>query len=458
MALGRLPKRELRVKGAGRRPLRGRLTVLAGILLVAFSAREAVSAVSPLLGQIGTDLAFDAVTTGILGMLPTASFAVMGFLALPLLRRIQLEHLLLIAILLTALGQLGRAVGSDVLAFLVFTCIAMLGIGLVNVVAPPLLMKYFPDRIGILAALHVTLLGVSTAVAAQFAIPLGTLYGWRFSIGIWAALSAVAAMPWLTLLAVKRAVARSSTPPAKDGPPSPANAVKPWKSSIGWGTALIFAGCSSNTFAALSWLPTVLVDREMSQETAGSMLALYSILALPVALIVPMVVVRMSRPLPVAVLFVVAFAIGYGGIIFAPPASAAVWVVIAGLGQGAYSFGFTMINRRTRTQSGSGSLSAFAQGTGYALASVGPFLFGLLHTPGDGWLPSFGMLGAWLVVFTAGAIMVNKPRMLDDNSPVSKPAPEESLPIQSPTAASCRTEVGVDTGDSRFQDPKTSGP
>ncbi|MGR0162250.1 MFS transporter [Paenarthrobacter nitroguajacolicus] len=417
MALRRLPQREPRVKGAGRRPLRGRLTALAGILLVAFSAREAVSAVSPLLGQIGADLPLNAVTTGILGMLPTASFAVMGFLALPLLRRIHLEHLLLVAILLTTLGQLGRAVGPDVLAFLVSTCIAMLGIGLVNVVAPPLLMKFFPDRIGGLAALHVTLLGVSTAVAAQFAIPVGTLYGWRFSIGIWAALSVLAALPWLILLMAGRTVDHSRTSPANDQQPPPANGAKPWRSSIGWGTALVFAGCSSNTFAALTWLPAVLVDRGLSQETAGSMLALYSILALPVALMVPMVVVRMSRPLPVAVLFVVAFAVGYGGIIFAPPASAAVWVVTAGLGQGAYSFAFIMINKRTRTQSGSGSLSAFSQGTGYALASVGPFLFALLHTPGDGWLASFGMLGAWLVVLLAGAIMVNKPRMLEDQGP-----------------------------------------
>lgn len=386
-------------------------------------------------------------------MLPTAGFAVMGFFALPLLRRIPLERLLLVAILLTTLGQVGRAVGWNVLAFLVFTCIAMLGIGLVNVVAPPLLMKYFPDRIGILAALHITLLGVSTAVAAQLAIPLGTLYGWRFSIGIWAALSAVASMPWLILLAVNRI--RVSTSPAKDGPPPPANSVKPWRSSIGWGTALIFAGCSSNTFAALSWLPAVLVDRGMGQEAAGSMLALYSILALPVALITPVVVVRMPRPLPMAILFVVAFAIGYGGIIFAPPASAAVWVVIAGLGQGAYSFAFTMINKRTRTQSGSGSLSAFAQGTGYALASAGPFLFALLHSPGDGWLPSFGMLGAWLVVLVAGAIMVNKPRMLEDHSPVLKQGPKKQKPTQSPTEASGRTEVGANSGDSRSRHPKT---
>ncbi|MFF2347622.1 MFS transporter [Pseudarthrobacter sp. NPDC058119] len=389
--------------------------------MVAFSAREAVSAASPLLRQIGADLPFDALTTGILGMLPTASFAVMGFLALPLLRRMRLEHLLLVALLLTTLGQLGRAVGG-VLTFLVFTCVAMLGIGLGNVVAPPLLMKYFPDRIGMVGALHVTLLGVSTAVAAQLAIPLGTLYGWRFSIGIWAALSAVATIPWLSLLGVKRAVGRAGTPPTKDGLPSRANAVRPWKSSIGWGMALIFAGFSSNTFAALTWLPAVLVDRGMRQETAGSMLAVYSILALPFALIVPVVVQRMSRPLPVAVLFVAAFAIGYGGIIFAPPATAAVWVIIAGLGQGAYSFAFAMINKRTRTQSGSGSLSAFAQGTGYALASTGPFMFGLLHRPGEGWLPSFAMLGAWLLVLVTGAIMVNKARMLENHTPVPRRA------------------------------------
>ncbi|WP_246848799.1 CynX/NimT family MFS transporter [Pseudarthrobacter sp. NIBRBAC000502772] len=394
--------------------------------MVAFSAREAVSAVSPLLGPISEDLPLDAVTTGILGMLPTAGFAVMGFLAPPLLRRIQLEHLLLASILLTTLGQVGRALGWNILAFLVFTWIAMLGIGVVNVVIPPLLMKYFPDKTGILATLHITLLGAGTAVAAQSAIPLGNLYGWRFSIGIWAAVSAVAAMPWLILLAGQRSVARSKTPPAHDGPSPPANAIKPWRSSIGWGAALIFAGCSSNTFAALSWLPAVLVDRGMSQETAGSMLALYSILAVPVALIVPLVVVRMPRPLPVAILFVLAFAIGYGGIIFAPPASAVAWVVIAGLGQGVYSFAFTMINKRTRTQSGSGILSGFAQGVGYALASVGPFLFGLLHHPGDGWLPSFGMLGAWLAVLSVGAVMVNKPRLLEDAFRVAHPGANEA--------------------------------
>lgn len=347
-------------------------------------------------------------------MLPTAGFAVMGFVALPLVRRIPLENLLLVSILLTTLGQVGRALGWTTPAFLAFTWITMLGIGVVNVVSPPLLMKYFPDKAGILTALHVTLLGVSTAIAAQAAIPLANLYGWRFSVGIWAVISAAAAVPWLIVRARRRTIDGTNSPPARIIPSPRKNAIQPWRSSIGWGAALIFAGCSSNTFAALTWLPAVLVDRGISQEGAGSMLALYSILGLPVGLIAPPTVVRMPRPLPIAILFVVTFAVGYGGIIFAPPASACMWVVIAGLGQGAYSFAFTMINKRTRTQAGSGALSGFSQGVGYTLASAGPLLFGLLHHPGDLWLPSFGMLGAWLLVLTAGAIMINKPRMLEE--------------------------------------------
>lgn len=411
----RLRQRKPHIGAQGQQLLRGRGTALIGILLVAFSARQAVSAVSPLLPTISDDLPLSALSAGVLGMLPTAGFALVGFLAVPLIRRIELEHLLLASIVLATLGQVGRALGWTIPLFLLLTGMAMLGLGLVNVVMPPLLMKYFPDKAGVLAALHVTLLGVSTALAAQLATPLANLSGWRFSIGIWAAISAAAAIPWMILLARRRTGTRIESPPASVQPAPRTLRIKPWKSSIGWGAALVFAGCSSNTFAAITWLPTVLVDRGLSQEAGGSMLALYSIIGLPTGLIVPLIVVRMQRPLPLAVLFAALFAAGYGGIMFAPPACATVWVIIAGLGQGAYSFAFTMINKRARTPQGSGALSGFAQGVGYTLACLGPALFGLLHQPGDNWLPSFGMLGAWLLVLIAGAIMINKPRALEDS-------------------------------------------
>lgn len=399
----------------GQQSLRGRTAALIGILLVALSARQAVSAVSPLLPTIGADLPFSPLSVGILGMLPTAGFALMGFMAVPLVRRIDLEHLLLASILLSTLGQVGRALGWAIPSFLLLTGIAMLGLGLVNVVMPPLLMKYFPDKAGVLAALHITLLAVSTALAAQLATPLADLSGWRFSIGIWAGISAAAAIPWMILLARGRTVTRIKSSSGSQPSPRPPR-MEPWKSSLGWGAALVFAGCSSNTFAAITWLPTVLVDRGLSHEAGGSMLALYSIIGLPTGLIVPLFVVRMQRPLPLAILFAALFAAGYGGIMFAPPASAAIWVIVAGLGQGAYSFAFTMINKRARTPGGSGALSGFAQGVGYTFACLGPVLFGLLHHPGDNWVPSFGMLAVWLLVLIAGAIMINTPRVLEDTS------------------------------------------
>ena len=39
----------------------------------------------------------------------------------------------------------------------------------------------------------------------------------------------------------------------------------------------------------------------------------------------------------------------------------------------------TLINLRTRTAAGSAALSGFTQGVGYAVACLGPLLFGMLH-------------------------------------------------------------------------------
>lgn len=112
--------------------------------------------------------------------------------------------------------------------------------------------------------------------------------------------------------------------------------------------------------------------------------------------------------------FVLMFAAGYAGLLLSPSTGTAAWIVLAGLGQGTYSFALLMINKRTRSTGGSGALSGFAQGVGYSLACVGPLLFGLLHDFTGAWLASFSLLGVWLLALTAGLLMVNRPRMLED--------------------------------------------
>jgi len=158
------------------------------------------------------------------------------------------------------------------------------------------------------------------------------------------------------------------------------------------------------------------------------MLALYAIIGLPTSLIVPLLVARVRRPFPIAISFTAMFAVGYAGLLLAPAISAPFWVIMAGLGQGTYSFALLMINKRTRTTAGSGALSGFSQGVGYSLACLGPLLFGLLHDLSSSWIPSFGLLSGWLLALTAGLVMINKPRMLED-PPGIPPAKPSSGPV-----------------------------
>jgi CP family cyanate transporter-like MFS transporter len=386
-----------------------------GILLMALSARLAVAGVSPILPLINVDLPLEAAAIGILGMLPTLGFALMGILTPQLIPRIRLEPLLLIAILMSVSGQLGRALGTTVPVFLVLSLLTMVGLGLGNIVLPPLVKKYFPDRVGLLTGLYVTLFAISTAVAPQLAVPISEAAGWRVAVGIWSLVGAAAALPWIVVLIQNRAERRSLTGPMHNRPPAPGSRIRPWRSTIGWGLALIFAGCSSNTFALFTWLPAVLIDRGFTPAAAGSMLALYAIIGLPTSLAVPLIVARRPRPFPIGMAFTLMFAIGYGGLLLAPSTSAPLWVVVFGLGQGTYSYALLMINKRTRTTAGSGALSGFAQGVGYALAGLGPLMFGILHDLSGSWTASFALLCGCLVALTAGLLMTNQPRMLEDH-------------------------------------------
>nr|WTA70797.1 hypothetical protein OHB51_17255 [Micromonospora sp. NBC_00855] len=70
-----------------------------------------------------------------------------------------------------------------------------------------------------LTALYVCILGVSTALPAAVACPVAEQVGWRFSLGIWAAPSVVALVPWLVISTRERR-RRPSDADALESPPT----------------------------------------------------------------------------------------------------------------------------------------------------------------------------------------------------------------------------------------------
>jgi CP family cyanate transporter-like MFS transporter len=150
---------------AGAQPLwRGRALALIGIVLVAFSLRSAVASLSPVIDHIAEDFAVSSVVVGLIGAAPPVCFALFGLLTPVLERRFGLERVAVAAIALIAAGLLLRSLAVDSTSLLAATAVVFAGVGSGNVLLPPLVKKYFPDRLGLMMTVYSTTMAVSTFV------------------------------------------------------------------------------------------------------------------------------------------------------------------------------------------------------------------------------------------------------------------------------------------------------
>lgn len=405
----------------------------AAIILTALTLRAAVTVVPPLISTISQDLPLSPATIGILGMLPTAAFGLFGFLTPYVIRWASLERLIVIAILVSIVGQVARVLAPNTPLFLVFSVVAFGGLGAGNVLLPPLVKKYFPTKIGLMTALYVTSISVGTALPAQLSVPVADATHWQFSLASWAGISAIALIPWLVALFSQR-TAQAPASPAKPAAavvpgtgtetaaaamtvhhPAPAPRMNLWKSPTAWGLTFMFGCTSLNTYAMFAWLPEILTQAGLDRGHAGSMLALFAALGLPLSLCIPLIAAKMRNPFPAVVLMLGCFVAGYLGLLLSPASGTWLWVALAGLGPGTFPLSLLLINHRTRTQLGAGALSGFSQGMGYTLACTGPLLFGLLRQSSGSWTVPFLFLFGTLLLLGAGAWIICRPRMLEDD-------------------------------------------
>ena len=90
------------------------------------------------------------------------------------------------------------------------TVVTLLGVGVGNVLLPPAVKRYFPDRVGLVTAIYATILSISTAVPALVAVPIADAAGWRVSLGVWFLVALTAAIPWIPLAIRSRRAAETA--------------------------------------------------------------------------------------------------------------------------------------------------------------------------------------------------------------------------------------------------------
>ena len=410
----------------GPRP-RGWLLALAGITLAAFNLRTAVTSITPLLDVVGREFGFGATVAGIIGMLPAAAFAAFGATTPAITRRLGLERTVLLAMLLAAAGLVLRSLAGGLGVLVAGSLVSLAGMGIGNVVLPPLVKRWFPHRVGTLSVIYITALQAGTILAALLAVPLADAFGWRLSMASWTLAAVAAMLPWLVLL--RRGLANNPT--ADDAPDdeededipaagatdldsTPVIRHRVWHTGLGWGMALMFGMTSLATYAMFTWMPRIFTDAGASPAFGGAMVALYTGFSLLGGLVVPGLAVRMRNSFPMAMACALAQFAGFWGLWQAPMAAPWLWATLVGIGGCTFPLGLTLINLRTRTPEGSAALSGFTQGLGYTLACLGPLLFGLLKDATGGVAWPFAMLAASVLVMLLGAWQACRPRFLED--------------------------------------------
>ncbi|MCX6499607.1 MAG: MFS transporter [Arthrobacter sp.] len=398
---------------------RGRVILILGIVLMGITLRHAVTGLSPLLPVVREQLGIGVSGASLLGMLPTLSFGVAGFLAPVLIRRRGPEVTAAAAMLLAAAGTFGRSLTDSVPLFFVLSVVALFGMGFGNVVGAPLVKKYFPDRQAAMLTTFALLMQAGATLPAMTAVPLNNAAGWRVSIASWSVLSLAAALPWLIqLIRMRRAGSTAGAPgtvAATAGASGPRLGLAQLVTSrIAVGTALFYAMASLNTYGMLAWLPTIFKGYGMDLNAAGAAFSVFTFMTLPMAFIVPLLATKIKRVFPLAAVLALVYPVGYVGLIL-NPGNPMLWAFIMGLGGGAFPLAITMFNRRTRTAAGSAALAGFAMGVGYLFGTLGPLLGGTMFAATGGWTAAliiFALTG--LVMLAGGWMMTPRNHFLED--------------------------------------------
>jgi CP family cyanate transporter-like MFS transporter len=364
------------------------------VVLAAVNLRPAVTSVGSVLDEMRASLGASSTWAGALTTAPGLCFAAAGFAAPWVAKRIGVAGAVAAALALLSGGLIIRVLDGP-LVVLGGTLVATAGIALANVLIPVVVKESFTARIGLMTGLYTGALQAGGALGSAVTPPLdGAFGGWRPGLASWAVLSVLALVVWLSFARTRPGV------PAGEG--SPASTGRSLLGSgLAWTVTLFFGLQACLAYVIMGWLPEVLMDAGVSRGSAGLLLGLVSILGLPVSLIVPPLAARQgSQSWWTFGLGVFGFA-GVIGVMVAPAAAPVLWAILLGLGMSVFSLALTTIALRSRTGGDTARLSAMAQGFGYLLAAVGPFLFGLLHDVTGGWTVPFAML----LVVVAGQIV-----------------------------------------------------
>ena len=386
---------------------RERAFLVLGLVALAVNLRPAAVSIGPVLDDIRHGLHMSSSTAGLLTTLPVLCFAGFGSVAPWFGRTLGVHRVMLAALVVTAVGLVTRATAHSAWFFLLATVPALAGMATANVLIPSLVKLHFPHRIGFMTAVYSTALAVGLTGASVLTVPFANLTGsWRGGIGAWAVPALLAALPWFLL------AGHDVKPPAM--PSRSLTTRMLWRSSLAWSMALLFGIQSLQAYAVFGWLPQIFRDAGFSAETAGLLLGVTTATSIPISLLLPGYAARSPHQGRIIVALCATWMVGYAGLLAAPSRAPWLWALLVGVGTGIFPLVLMLIGLRAHTSEGTAALSGFAQGIGYLIAGIGPFMMGVLNDATGGWTVPLVVLVCLLVPQALCGLLVARVRYIED--------------------------------------------
>ena len=374
---------------------------LLAVTFVAVNLRAGISSLAPVIGQVADSFGVSSSTAGFLTSLPGFCFAIMGWLAVPIAKRLGLSPTLVAGGVALLLGISIRPFVGSYLPFLILTVLLIAGIAVANILLPAWVKEHSLGHNQVrLMMVYTAILGLSGALGPLSALMFEGEGAWRAVLGVWVIPVVIQVFIWLIVLSkTKRDVPSNGVVPDEEAGAAQqvqvagssaavANVALTgslWKSPTALAMLLFFGIQSSMAYAQMGWLPAILVDAGVAASTASIGLAVLGGFNVLGGVLMPWLLSRVDNTVPIPVVLGFVSLMGWLGVGFAPTAAPLLWSSLLGIGGMCFPFILALLTARTRSPIVTARLSGFVQPGGYIIAGITPLLMGFLFSATGTW-------------------------------------------------------------------------
>lgn len=340
---------------------------LAVLVLLGLNLRPLLTSIGPLTGELRdiTGLSFSEVS--LLTTIPILMIGAMALFAGRVTTALGYRHGIGLGLLILTAGLIARLFEPTSTSMMISAIVGGVGISLLHIVIPELTKQQYLKRLGLVTGLWSAALMGGAALGAVATPWVAGLLPERYqAMGSWSLLAALVFIIWY--LPVNRTPV-ASVPPRH-------LLLRAYKTPRAWILGAYFALVNAGYAGFIAWIAPFYAEFGWSAQSSGNLLALFSLVQVIGALILPALSRSQDRR-PWLALAVLTQMVGFIGLSWFPNVSPWLWSALCGFGLGgAFPLCIVMALDHIDNPVQAGRLVSFMQGIGFMFASLMPLVTG----------------------------------------------------------------------------------